>query len=516
MVDSVAVFPPGFRILDSNGDPVSGAKVKFFDGGTSTPKTVYSDKDLASSLGSIVYSRSDGYLVASSGSQTTVSVFTGTALYDVIITDADDVTIYPLKQNQKGALDTSTFLTSVSTSTLSIPVVTSATDQSIGTSDRGKRRNANTASGNVAFTLAAAATLGDGWNFEMGKSAAANVALLQTTGGETIHFNGQSHTSIALSQLGEALSIRCDGTQFYVASYTPPLRNTAGVIVIADRITAAPSSPTPGARYIVTTGFSTYEAEDIIEADAVGGFIEYTPATDCGWLAYVQDEKVCYQFKTSGWARMALNIQTFEASGTYTPTPGMARCKVTSTGGGGGGGAADANDGSSAAAAGGGGAGGTCIEVFSAADVGASQTVTIGAGGAGGVASTGATGTSGGNTTFGSLHTATGGAGGTGIQTTSGAAVSGGLGGLPTGGLINVAGGDGSSGTTDGVNIALGGHGGASIWGGGGLGAVTSTTGAGTAARAFGAGGGGAAAVNSNEAAGGAGKGGIVVVEEYF
>ena len=285
MVDAVQVLPTGFRITDANGNVVSGAKIKFYEGDTSTPLAVNSAPDLGggTTLGTVVHTRADGLPVASEGSQTTVNIYIGAVLYDIEVTDADDVTIIPRKINQKGALDTSTFLTSASTSTLSIPVVTSATDQSIGTSDRGKRRNANTASGNVAFTLAAAATLGDGWNFEMGKSAAANVALLQTTGGETIHFNGQSHTSIALSQLGEALAIRCDGTQFYVGNYTPPLRNAVGVIVIADRILAAPSSPTPGARYIVTAGFSTYEAEDIIEADAVGGFIEYTPAADCGW-----------------------------------------------------------------------------------------------------------------------------------------------------------------------------------------------------------------------------------------
>ena len=68
---------------------------------------------------------------------------------------------------------------------------------------------------------------------------------------------------------------------------------------------SAPPSPPPGARYIVTAGFSTYEAEDIIEADAVGGFIEYTPAADCGWIAYVQDEDLNYQFRGSAWVGFA-------------------------------------------------------------------------------------------------------------------------------------------------------------------------------------------------------------------
>ena len=70
------------------------------------------------------------------------------------------------------------------------------------------------------------------------------------------------------------------------------LNGTVGVIEVTDIISAAPSSPTPGARYIVGGAFSTFEVADIIEADGAGGFFEITPPTDCGWLAYVKDEKL--------------------------------------------------------------------------------------------------------------------------------------------------------------------------------------------------------------------------------
>ena len=75
-------------------------------------------------------------------------------------------------------------------------------------------------------------------------------------------------------------------------------------------------SPVAGARYIVTAGFSTYEAEDIIEADGAGGFFEITPPTDCGWLAYVQDENEVYQFQGSAWV---LFVST--ALGTIVSAP---------------------------------------------------------------------------------------------------------------------------------------------------------------------------------------------------
>ncbi len=99
---------------------------------------------------------------------------------------------------------------------------------------------------------------------------------------------------------------------------------------------------------------------------------------------------------TSGSAGFSsLAQQTFTSSGTYTPTSGMAWIIVEMQGAGGG--AAFTNAGCIYNS--GGGAGGYVRAIYSAATVGASQTVTIGAGGTGGgSASTGGTG--GGSSTF--------------------------------------------------------------------------------------------------------------------
>src|SRR5690348_6429103 len=72
----------------------------------------------------------------------------------------------------------------------------------------------------------------------------------------------------------------------------------------------------------------------------------------------------------SGATGGLLAIQTFTATGTYTPTAGMAHCLVYATGNGGGGGGVAAG-GSSGQSGGGGGAGSTSIALLTAAQIGA-------------------------------------------------------------------------------------------------------------------------------------------------
>lgn len=258
--------------------------------------------------------------------------------------------------------------------------------------------------------------------------------------------------------------------------------------------------------------------------------------------------RMTIQYGTANWTNAPTNlnviandkqsftgvaIQSFTTPGanTYTPTTGMKYCIAISTGGGGGGAGADTDGNNSISSPGaGGGSGATCIGFFTAAQIGASQTVTIGIAGTAG-ANTGGTGGTGGDTTFGSLHTAGGGVGGggTGIETSRCADTVGGAGGTATGGTVNIDGGrgrDGTSadvdGTTDFKQI-ISGDGASSFWGAGGPGLkITTTTlsGAITAAGrdgvAYGSGGGGAiCSTNTSGSAGGAGKAGISVVIEF-
>lgn len=216
----------------------------------------------------------------------------------------------------------------------------------------------------------------------------------------------------------------------------------------------------------------------------------------------------------------SMTITTFTSSGTWAKAdyPGLVFTRVIVTGGGGGGGEARGTDTANEAAAGGGGAGGTSIEILTAAELGATETVTIGSGGSGGTGGTGANGSAGGDSSFGTLTTALGGSGGFGISTAGSDGASGGTGANATStGDINLGGGGGGGGSGIAEN-PNGGTGGSGYWGGGGAGGAPTgnTSDAGNAGKSYGAGGGGAASEDViGNADGGRGTDGAVVTFNY-
>ncbi|HCS8521408.1 TPA: tail fiber protein [Escherichia coli] len=206
---------------------------------------------------------------------------------------------------------------------------------------------------------------------------------------------------------------------------------------------------------------------------------------------------------SSGYVGRLVNTQVFTSSGTYTPTPGTKRIRVTITGGGGGGGGCKAISNNETFFGAGGGAGGTIISIMTPTQN--SYPVTIGAGGAGGVSAT--NGTSGGNSVFASLI-APGGAGGGKLGVTN---TNGGNGGVPSTGDIRITGGHGGDGQSG--NIGVSGEGGTSHWGGGGR----AGAGGGVSGKAYGSGGGGAYddGYSGTSMTGGKGAAGICIIEEF-
>jgi hypothetical protein len=214
--------------------------------------------------------------------------------------------------------------------------------------------------------------------------------------------------------------------------------------------------------------------------------------------------------------------QIFTASGTYTPTTGMAYCIIEAVGGGGGSGATVSASGANSAASGAGGAAGYSKGVYTLSQIKGAGTVaaiTVGTGGAGGAAGSNS-GTPGNATTVianngagATLMTCNGGNGGSFMTSTSGSdRTNGGAGGTASGGSLNVTGNAGSPGIVA-SGTAIPGYGGSSYYGGV---SRVSVNQAGVAATGYGSGGTGVWDQGvGTDLAGGAGSDGVVYITEF-
>jgi hypothetical protein len=235
-----------------------------------------------------------------------------------------------------------------------------------------------------------------------------------------------------------------------------------------------------------------------------------------------------YYFNGTSWfpltgAVHVVKKQIFTTPGvaTYTPSANMIYCIVEAVGGGGGGGGVNAGGvATNSFGSGGGGSGGYSRSVISAATIGVSQTVTVGALGAGGAAGSN-NGSAGGNSSLGALVVANGGGGG---GFGSGAQMGfGGAGGNVGTGDIAAAGAPGTYGGWHANRntvtlISIPGTGGSSIFGGGATNAAFggNQANAGVAAKAYGSGGSGAYTdALATNAAGGNGSAGFVGITEF-
>ena len=288
--------------------------------------------------------------------------------------------------------------------------------------------------------------------------------------------NSTSETQAATPKAVKAVYDLANGKQPADATLTA----LAGLATAADKLPYFTGNDTASLTTLTNVG------RNILDKASTQAVIQYLGLSDA-----------------SGYVGRWLNTRVFTSSGTYTPTPGTKRIRVTITGGGGGGGGCKAISNNETFFGAGGGAGGTIISIMTPTQN--SYPVTIGAGGAGGVSAT--NGTSGGNSVFASLI-APGGAGGGKVGVTN---TNGGNGGVPSTGDIRITGGNGGDGQSG--NISVSGEGGTSYWGGGGR----AGAGGGVSGKAYGSGGGGAydAGYSGTSMTGGKGAAGICIIEEF-
>lgn len=336
------------------------------------------------------------------------------------------------------------------------------------------------------------------------------------TGWLTTGNNGESITTAQLVTLlqnngafnTKAWFARCAWAYANSASI-PDSETGCGIIPLAGAVIEVFSNNTYNYTIRITTATTTSVSGALTNAEFiyvfnVSGSTSYSP----GWRrAYNTKNKPTTTdlglSDESGYVGRLISTRVFTSSGTYIPTPGTKRLRVTITGGGGGGGGCQAISNNETFFGAGGGAGGTVIITPTLTND--RHPVTIGAGGAGGVGAK--AGLKGGDSSFGSVI-APGGEGGgkSGVTNTNG-----GNGGVPSIGNIKIIGGCGGDGQSG--NIGVSGEGGTSYWGGGGR----AGAGGGVSGKAYGSGGGGAydAGYSGTSMTGGKGAAGICIIEEF-
>lgn len=362
------------------------------------------------------------------------------------------------------------------------------------------------------------------WNI-VGGVVAAGTSPLKTSGSvSTLTINVQKSQAIAAADTTKiglcnfnSAQFTVDSTGFVSLSSTGPGLTITGNDAVALSPTgnnwniygaaaAAGTSPvtTTGSGSTLTTNVQRSQAIASADATKVGlsnfNSAQFTVDGN-GFVSII-----------GGPAITSVAIQTFTTSGTYTPTSGMKYCIIEVLGGGGAGGGAAATGVGQVSVGAGGAAGEYARGVFSAASIGASQSVTIGAYG---TAVSGSQGNTGGTTSVGSLITAIGGVGGQASSAGTSATAPGSAGGSGgTGGQFHLTGIYGGAAFTN-VSYGVSGVGANSIYGSGG--GLTQGHNAGPGATGYGAGGGGAINDASRSAlAGGAGSSGLIIITEYI
>lgn len=305
MTDSVTVFPPGWRLTDANDDPISGGTIEFYTAGSSTPKTVYSDSALATSVGTSVTTDAGGY--PTSGGNKCI-IYTTTTALKIILKDAAGSAIATHDNFRPVNITTSS-----GTGATDVEVHPKTANFTAVAGDKGYLFQCDPTGGTFQVTLTSAVTLGNGWSALFRHDGTANQVKIATSSGQYIKLPGGSTTAgFALTGNGHLARVVCDGAGFVVDNVTEPfLGSNLSTFTVEDRVSAFPTSPVVGGRYLfnatptgaaATAGFSL---GDIAEYDGQGSYTKYTPYSDCGWIAYIKDENLNTQYQGTAWTDLS-------------------------------------------------------------------------------------------------------------------------------------------------------------------------------------------------------------------
>ena len=339
----------------------------------------------------------------------------------------------------------------------------------------------------------------------VGSNLTANTTLTLTTGASSNRTLDISAANVTISTAGAALIDDADASaqRTTLGLGTIATQNSNNVTVTGGSITGITDLALADGG--TGTSLSDPNANAVLGWNDTAGAMTFLTA-GTGISINATSNTISSTITTGGNYAMQVYTDTTPGGVTWTKPSGLVAVKVTVVGGGGG-------RPPSPGVRGGSGGGGAAIEYIPAPSIPGPVTVTVGAGGPS--ASPGAGGTS----SFGAFCSATSGA----VATSD----SGGAGGAGSGGTINFDGEAGGvsrsnpTGTTPGASpvlrVSIGGRGGASIFGGGGvsnLAVISSTTAEPIGSFAATTYGGGASGLYNGTSA--AGFQGIVIVEEFY
>lgn len=347
MTDSVNVFPAGLRLTDNaTGAPLEGATIYFYYANTTTPKTVYSDANLTTPIGTSVVTDALGYPTTNGTTRTLI--YNDTFAYKIVIKDFDAVTIAE-HDNVKGAVIGGSSSVSAGSVNFTRPVITKSGNYTLNSDsnnlDTSKVVRGQCTSSNITFTFPSAATVGSGWLVTITHSGSNSYKIIcATVGSQTITEGNTTYgTKFVLSLNGEEATFVSDGNNWVLVHHTVPhIKKSAGILTIASRVSSVPSSPTAGDLFILTaaggsgTAWEGYSQHDIAQylsgtTTVSGSWVKFTPPSDCGWYAFIQDENKNYQFRDTAWVDVTTdtaNITSFAT--TSDMTAGTSQTKLVS------------------------------------------------------------------------------------------------------------------------------------------------------------------------------------------
>ena len=186
---------PRATAFDANGDPISGAKLEFFESGTSTQQNTFSDDALTTPNTNPVIADSAGRFG---------DIFLITADYKVTLSDADDNVIWTADPVR-------------SESPKSTVVVSATTTTTLDASNDGNFIAADATAGAFIITLPAAATAGDGYEVTIMKiDSSSNIVTVDGDGAETIN----DLSDLDFPDQFSAAIFRCDGSEWFAYAIT--------------------------------------------------------------------------------------------------------------------------------------------------------------------------------------------------------------------------------------------------------------------------------------------------------